>query len=141
MENLEARTDKNLEITDLGSSLLLGAAKWAKIISCIWFVIVGLLLILMFISLIYSPFTAFIGIVMVSIMALPYYFLYKFSKHLKEAIEMREEYVLNESFKHLKDSLLTFGIFTIASIIIYILTFLFLLMSGESVHGALETMG
>lgn len=78
---------------------------------------------------------------MVSIMALPYYFLYKFSKHLKEAIEMREEYVLNESFKHLKDSLLTFGIFTIASIIIYILTFLFLLMSGESVHGALETMG
>lgn len=137
--------ENGLHITLEGKELLREAGKWAKFISIIGFIGIGLMVILsFFMGTIMSianyaggggsplPGWAFtiIYLALAVLYAFPVYYLYQFSNNVKKALEMDNTGFLTNSFNYLKSHYKFIGILTIILMAIYAFFLVILLFAG-----------
>lgn len=137
MENQNLQTqiseEQKLSMNQEANSHLLNTAKWAKFLSIVGFVAMGLLVILGFslggiISLFIDevlPFPMFIfGFIYLFVAAIYFYPLFallKFSNYAKKAIIESDSEKLTESFRNLKGVFTFIGILTLIGVIGFVL--------------------
>lgn len=142
VQTAPANTESNLfelQIDHEITSHLRETAKWAKFISIVSFVILGLIVavVLIFGSIAYSyssPFAAalpsngitqiFMFLAMVALIFFPALFLLKFSNKMLQALNNNDQYTLVASFRQLKLYYKYIGILTLVIISLYALIFL-----------------
>ena len=134
----------NLNIDQSSKAHLSEAARWAKFLSIVGFIVCGLIVLIgvfagsvftMFSPYQNSPYSDFQGsaaggfgamlaviyIVFALIYFFPCLFLFRFANKMKAALASNEQEVLNASFQNLKASLRFVGILTIIVIAFWIL--------------------
>lgn len=132
-------------IDSASRSHLSEAAKWARFLAIVGFIMCGLIVIFsFFVGAIFTgmsrydqygdsqafgnAFGTIMTIVYLSIGVLyffPCLFLLRFANHMLTALNTNEQHTLNRSFQNLKIMFRYFGILTIVVISLYILAFLF----------------
>jgi len=130
------------------------AAKWAKFLAIVGFVMCGLIVVIaIFAGSIFTmmstsyndeyrssaPLTgglgAFVAIFYIGIAVLfffPYLFLFRFANHMKNALNSNEQLTLNASFQNLKIMFRYVGILTIVMLSFYALGILMVILSAAS---------
>lgn len=124
-----------LQIDELSNSYLMETAKWAKFLSILGFVLLGLML-LAGISLAFSFGALLSGsgrselaktigvgvgyILVCSLYFFPCLYLYRFASNMKIALQAGESIQLQTSFKNLKSSFRFVGILTIIVLALYV---------------------
>lgn len=153
--------DQNQETTLFGFGIdtasrahLSEAAKWAKFLAIVGFVVCGLIVIagifagsfLSMMSGVYSDeyrgstaltsgMGAFMAIFYAGIAVLfffPYLFLFRFANHMKSALNTSDQQTLNSSFQNLKIMFRYVGILTIILVSFYALAFLMIIVTAAS---------
>lgn len=139
---------KELTLSYISINFLKETAKWAKFISIVGFVLIGLMVIIgLLLGTVMTAFSAMIPsdlpegtpnpaafswifsaiyIIISGIYFFPVYYLFNFSSKLKSAINSNSQIKLEESFKNLKSHYKFMGIFLIIGIVIYASMFLFI---------------
>jgi hypothetical protein len=134
-ENL---TNPELKVTTSSKDFLLYASKWANFLAVLSFIGIGLMvlggLIVTVIGTSFSGFQtssapmALFGIIYL-LLALLYFFptlyLYNFSQNIQKALTNSNQQNLDLGFENLKSFFKFIGVFTIITISLYILLFLF----------------
>jgi uncharacterized membrane protein len=141
VQTAPSNTESNLfelQIDHEVSSHLRETAKWAKFLSIVGFVGLGLLLVFVIImgtvAYSYSPFTAALPtgggvmqvILLVAMIALyffPCLFMFQFANKMLQALRNNDQYTLVASFRQLKLCYKYIGILTLILISIYVLVF------------------
>jgi len=141
--NLEA--EKSIILSPTAQKYLMTGAKWAKFLSIIGFIFIGLFsLFSLFAGAIFSmagnnipgglPFPpAMISIIYLSLAALyffPVYYLYQFSSKSIQSIEQLNGELLDGALRNLKSHYKFMGILTIIVISLYILAFIGMIVAG-----------
>ena len=132
----------DLHIDPQSQGYLSETAKWAKFLSILGFIMLGLFVILMLVGGA-STFTTFQGmgmddestafgavgiVVMLIILALciiPYVYLYKFAVKMQVALRNNDQANLTSSFSNLKSCYKYVGIFTIIILSLYLIIFIY----------------
>lgn len=149
MENyLSSQTDntgEEMKVTSEGRAFLKEAAKWAKFLSILGFIGIGLMIMVGFImgafmSTSYGSAMADSGlpawffpifyIVFAAIYIVPIYYLYQFSNKVKIALESNDTALLNEALSFLKSHYKYIGIMSIVSMAIYGLAIIIAIIVG-----------
>ena len=138
----------SLQVDHGNTPYLVEAAKWAKFLSIIGFIICGLLLLTgVFFSSLFSTLsqldselsalgtggTVFIAawfIICAVIYFFPSYYLFSFASKMQTAIRNNDQVSLNDSFKNLKSSFKFWGILLIIMLCLYALVFIFTLLGS-----------
>lgn len=122
-------------------------AKWAKFLSIIGFIFIGLIVLgglVTFIFTISNPYSrmsgirfniggfVFLYILMAALYFFPVYYLYNFSSKMLSALQNDDSFDFKLAFKNLKSLYKFVGILTIVFLSIYILFLFFGLMVGMS---------
>ncbi|MGJ8744143.1 DUF5362 family protein [Polaribacter sp.] len=137
MENPITQLEQ-LTLTNASKSFLRETAKWAKFLSIIGFIGIGLLLIgSFFIGSLYENlpqtaglpfnlgiFMTIFYIIIALIYFFPVYYLFQFSKKMKMALLTKNDDTLADAFEVLKSHYKFLGVFTIIIISIYLLIFI-----------------
>ena len=153
--------DQNQETTLFGFGIdtasrahLAEAAKWAKFLAIVGFVVCGLIVIvgifagsfLSMMSGVYSDeyrgssaltrgmgaFLAVLYIGMAILFFFPYLFLFRFANHMKSALNTNDQQTLNSSFQNLKIMFRYVGILTIVLLSFYALAILMVIVTAAS---------
>ena len=123
-------------ITEEIKSYILETAKWAKFLSIVGFVGIGLIVIVGLVMLIVGSEMESFGntsatglvIVIYFIIAvlyfLPVYYLYNFAKHIRYGLRSEDQYSLTTGFENLKSHYKYVGIMMIIVLSLYVLIFL-----------------
>ena len=147
MDNLDHSSDSpssiGLSLTEQAKHFLSEAGKWGRFISIVGFVAIGLLVLVgLSAGAIFGnlpgmeelPFPAAIfGVVYLVIAAIyffPVLYLFRFSTKIREALNIKDEAVLQTSFENLKSLLKYMGIVTIVMLALYALIFVFAIIGG-----------
>lgn len=151
MEQPINHLDMRLQVDDVSEQYLKEIAKWGKFLSVVGFVISGLIALLsIFAGTIFSSFSGssalgaaastsisiiltVVYIVLAVLYFFPCLFLFKFSNKAKLALEIEDQFTLNEAFASLKSCFKFVGVSTIVILALYALTFV-----GGAVMGALS---
>lgn len=151
MENnyYENESRKDLQVNDVVKDYLLETAKWAKLISIVGFVGLGMMVLMgLFMGTIMGSLSAmapeevdmmpsmgggFFAIIYIG-MALLYFFpikyLYDFSSKVKKAIQITDQNLFNEAMMKLKSHYKFIGILMLIMIILYVGMFVMMLIGG-----------
>ncbi len=142
---------EKLEITDSAKNYLLETAKWGKFLAIAGFIMSGILMLFgLFFGTMYNGMMSramgetqaasqvqgmgfFMGALYVAIAAIyliPCFYLFKFSKKAKAAVEDSDASDLEEAFLNQKSMFKFFGIFTIIILAIYGIAFLLAIIGG-----------
>ncbi|MBK9935567.1 MAG: hypothetical protein IPP61_06600 [Cytophagaceae bacterium] len=142
---------EKLEVNDSAKSYLLETAKWGKFLAIAGFILSGILVLFgVFFGTIYNGMMNralgesqaapqvqgmgfFMGAMYVAIAAIyliPCFYLFKFSKKAKTAVEDSDASDLEEAFLNQKSMFKFFGIFTIVILAIYGIAILFAIIGG-----------
>lgn len=153
--------DQNQETTLFGFGIdtasrahLSEAAKWAKFLAIVGFVVCGLIVIagifagsfLSMMSGVYSDeyrgstaltsgmgaFMAIFYAGMAILFFFPYLFLFRFANHMKSALNTNDQHTLNSSFQNLKIMFRYVGILTIVLLSFYALAILMVIVTAAS---------
>ena len=149
IDDIGSNTPRGLRINEHSKSFLRETAKWAKFLSIVGFVGIGLMVLLAvfgeYLSLNAANSNTFTfetdggiaGMVVVLILAIiyffPVYYLYKFANNMKAALQSEEEDQLTDAFEMLKSHYKFMGILTIIILSIYLLLFFIGFMAALSV--------
>jgi hypothetical protein len=126
---------EQITLTSAAKIFLRETAKWAKFLSILGFIALGLMLMgSFFISAFYNtmpqadimPFdlgivVTLIYIVVALIYIFPIYYLYQFSVKMREALLSKDDVVLVTAFEMLKSHYKFIGVFTIIMLSVYLL--------------------
>jgi hypothetical protein len=126
---------EQITLTSAAKIFLRETAKWAKFLSILGFIALGLMLMgSFFISAFYNtmpqadimPFdlgivVTLIYIVVALIYIFPIYYLYQFSVKMREALISKDDVVLVTAFEMLKSHYKFIGVFTIIMLSVYLL--------------------
>ena len=153
--------DQNQETTLFGFGIdtasrahLWEAAKWAKFLAIVGFVVCGLIVIVgiffgSFLSMMSGVYSdeyrgstaltsgmgAFMAIFYAGLAVLfffPYLFLFRFANHMKSALNTNDQHTLNSSFQNLKIMFRYVGILTIVLLSFYALAILMVILTAAS---------
>ena len=131
MENLESNLQSNesIYINDEIKIYLSETAKWAKFLSILGFIGLGLLVLIpLIISITFNEPTfsliAIIYIIIAIVYIIPINYLYIFSTNIKRGINSNNQELITSGLKNLKSHYKFIGILTIVIVSIYILIFL-----------------
>lgn len=153
--------DQNQETTLFGFGIdtasrahLSEAAKWAKFLAIVGFVVCGLIVIVgiffgSFLSMMSGAYSdeyrgstaltsgmgAFMAIFYAGLAVLfffPYLFLFRFANHMKSALNTNDQHTLNSSFQNLKIMFRYVGILTIVLLSFYALAILMVILTAAS---------
>jgi len=153
--------DQNQETTLFGFGIdtasrshLAEAAKWAKFLAIVGFVVCGLIVVIgifagSFLSMmsgVYADeyrgssaltrgmgaFMAVLYIGMAILFFFPYLFLFRFANHMKAALNTNDQHTLNSSFQNLKIMFRYVGILTIVLLSFYALAILMVIVTAAS---------
>ncbi len=137
LEMLDSPNELNkFVVSNISIGFLKETAKWAKLLSIIGFVSIGLFVVG---GVVFSPFISYytsftmssaVFIIIGLIYFFPTLYLYKFSIRTKKAINSRSSPELELAFENLKSYYKFKGIFTIISITIYLIIFILSVFSG-----------
>jgi hypothetical protein len=130
------------------------AAKWAKFLAIVGFVVCGLIVIIgifagSFLSMMSGVYSdqyrgstaltsgmgAFMAVFyagMAILFFFPYLFLYRFANHMKTALNTNDQHTLNNSFQNLKIMFRYVGILTIVLLSFYTLAILMVMVTAAS---------
>ncbi len=138
METFETNLQSNdsILINDEIKDYLLESARWAKFLSIVGFIGLGLMVLAsIIIAIAGSSFNLFSNRsqpIWIVIMAVFYYFpinyLYQFSNGIKQGLNSNNQEIFTSALKNLKSHYKFIGILTIVVISIYILIFLIILL-------------
>lgn len=141
---------ENFSLNETAIGYLHAIRRWAKIISIIMFVMIGIMLLFGIIMAMAMktitatempglPFSAATISLMYVFLAViyffPVYYLYKFSQHLESALYSRNEQELSTSLQYLKNHYNIVGILMIVGIAIMVLAFI------AAIFGAMLGLG
>lgn len=151
MENnyYENESRKDLQVSDVVKDYLLETAKWAKLISIVGFVGLGMMVLMgLFMGTIMGSLSTmapeevgmmpamgggFFAIIYIG-MALLYFFpikyLYDFSSKVKKSIQITDQNLFNEAMMKLKSHYKFIGILMLIMIILYVGMFVMVLIGG-----------
>jgi len=136
---------EQLTITKEAKSFLKETAKWAKFLSILGFILIGLLLVLaVFSTTIFDMAAkmqpnvpANLGLIMTVtylicalIYFFPVYYLWQFSSNMKKALTTKNDETLAKAFEMLKSHYKFIGVFTVITISLYILVIIFAMMGA-----------
>ena len=133
--------DDSMRINEASKSFLLETAKWAKFLSIVGFVFLGLIVLVALIAGTVGAAFGRIGAmsggliaVIYILIALLYFFpilyLFKASVALKEGILANDESAVTNGFENLKSHYKFLGIFTIVILSFYVLVLLFAMLGA-----------
>jgi hypothetical protein len=131
MENQDS--NPQLIIDEEAKKYLNESRRWAKFLSIVGFVGIGLIVLIFVFMIFLSPQNSsniddfvltdgLFGIVyllMASLYFPPIYYMHKFSKLMKQAVENDDNESITVAFKYLKSQFKFYGIFTISFLVIY----------------------
>jgi len=140
------KLSNELQLNEQTKGFLLETAKWAKFLSVLGFIMIGLMVLGGLIMLIFattSPLARFTGVagpigmfVFWLLAALLYFFpvlfLYKAADGLKKGIETWNQQQLTSGFENLKSHYKFIGIVTIVILSLYLLSLLIALLVGAT---------
>lgn len=126
MENqFESKLDKSLFINDLSRDFLMETAKWTKLLSILGFIgIVFMVIGGVLLTTVY--------LVLAAIYVLPIYYLYNFSKNIKNALIFNNSNALDDAFLFLKSHYKYVGILSIVIISLYTLIVIGMILVGDA---------
>jgi hypothetical protein len=140
METLDDQLSDSGSLTAIAKQALLVASKWAKFLSILGFIGVGLMVVLgIFIMLQFSNLPVrvgnglpvgmfgFIYIAMALLYFFPVYYLFQFANNTKKGISNNSNDSIEIGLVNLKSMFKYIGIFTLVILSIYVLIFLFAL--------------
>jgi len=138
LDNNQINDNQNFIITQKIKGYLKETAKWAKFLSIMGFIGVGLMLIAGLVIIAITPSFVRNGgvimgvtyLVMAGLYIMPVIYLYKFSNDISESLERENVNQLELGFESLKSHYKYIGIFTIVIISIYALLFIIGLLAG-----------
>ncbi|MFM9984333.1 MAG: DUF5362 family protein [Flavobacteriales bacterium] len=133
--------DDSLRINEASKSFLLETAKWAKFLSIVGFVFIGLIVLgALFVGAAGSAFggigamggglIAFIYILIAVLYFFPIFYLFKASVALKEGLLANDEGALTNGFENLKSHYKFVGILTIVILSFYVLVLLIAMLGA-----------
>ncbi len=151
MEQLDQTEPEELKISLPTTAYLSETAKWAKFLAIMGFIFCGIIIIVAFFagtifsgSMADSRFSAFgalggVGIAAIYIvLGLIYFFpclyLFNFASKMQAALRIRDQDILDESFKNIKSCFKFMGIFTIVLLSFYVLVIIFAVVMGVAMH-------
>lgn len=131
-EKRSVNNEEEMRLSSVGIGYLLETAKWARFLSIVGFVFVGLMVLgglVMSVTMMAlvgpAMLVGFLYVVMAVIYYFPILYLYKFSNDLKEAINRRDNEQLERALGSLQSHYKFLGVFTIVILSIYALMLLF----------------
>lgn len=149
MEDSVLSSPFTLQVDNGNIPYLSEAAKWAKFLSIVGFIICGLMVIGgLLVSTLFSAFKdqfdtelgsmgtlgSMILMIWIFIIALIYFFptlyLFNFASKMQTAIRINDQETLNNSFKNLKSCFKFFGVTLIIVLCLYAVTIIFTLIAG-----------
>lgn len=145
METLETNFQSNnsVDINDEIKGYLLESAKWTKFLSIFGFIFLGFLelfsILILIVKLPYpynnpymnrSPAEIIIGFVMVGLNFFPVYYLYQFSKSMKQGINPNNQKLFAFGTKNLKLHHKFIGFLVLVGTAFYILSFILALLTS-----------
>lgn len=144
MENLETSEIKNELLLEAQAEVYLReTSKWAKFLSIVGFVFMGILVLASLVMFVFAgtmgsmmPFPVsilgFVYLILAIVYCIPIYFLLSFSNKAKAALISRSSATLSESMKYLKSHYKFIGIFTIVMLAMYPIGIVIALVVGAS---------
>ena len=129
-----------IEIDNEGVNYLTETTKWAKFLSIVGFVFIGIMFIFIFVIAISAGFLPttrfnFVSVLPLTIICIIYFFpvlyLFQFSRYSKLAISNKDSGLVSKALKFLKMHYKFMGILLIVVIIIYLIVGTGLLLSGR----------
>lgn len=128
--------EKTIELNNSSIIQLTETKKWTMFLSVMGFVIFGLLIIIGSIAITISPsgytFASFLPfLLMTFIYFFPIYYLFQFSRYSKKAFINLDSELLSIALKYLKMHYRYMGILVIVLFGVYLIMFLFMLVSGN----------
>lgn len=140
LKNTPEQEQNLMSIEKIGVDQLLEMRKWSMFLSILGFVFIGLftIVILVMFSLNNTlpsgvSVASFIPVLIVMVMVIyffPIYYLYKFSSTSKNALITKNASSLANAFCYLKKHYKFIGIMSIVILSVYVLAFVFTIMSG-----------
>lgn len=144
MQNVITELEQ-LTVTSSAKRFLSETAKWCKLLSIAGFIGIGLMLIIALFtgtmvdllqSSVQKPLpnglsiaTSITYVLMAIIYFFPMYYLFQFSKHMKNALLMKNDETLEKAFEMLKAHYKYIGVLTIITISLYVF-FMFIMLMG-----------
>lgn len=141
IEDIGSNAPKQLSLSDHAIGFLRETAKWANFLSIVGFIGIGLIVLGAlfggaFMASAASEFGggplaaggAFFTIIYLLVAVLyffPVYYLFKFAKNMKAALQAKDEETLTKGFEYMKSHYKFIGILTIVLLSFYVLVFLF----------------
>ncbi|WP_029906886.1 hypothetical protein [Prevotella sp. 10(H)] len=137
-----------IQLTRESHTLLGQISKWTRFLSVLGFIYLALMaIIVLSIGIVitstnayeemhnFGPYNpgvfqwgyALMYLIIIAILFIPVYFLYKFSVKTKNALLISDSDTLTEAFRFLKKHYMFIGIITIISLVVYLVGFVFLL--------------
>lgn len=140
IEDIGSNAPKQLTLSDHAVAFLRETAKWTNFLSIVGFVLLGLLVLTAifggaFLASAASEFGggteaiggAFFTIIYLLVALLyffPIYYLFKFARNMKAALQSKDEGTLTKAFEYMKSHYKFVGILTIVVLSFYVLIFL-----------------
>ncbi len=136
METLDSNSGGELKVTDTSVRMLLEAGKWAKFLSIVGFVMIGLLVVAALFMIVAGSSMplglgrsgAIVGVAYLLSAVLyffPTYFLFQFAVKIKSGFGTNSQSEMDLALTNLKSMFKFVGILTIVVLAIYLLVFLF----------------
>lgn len=139
IEEIGGKAPDGLRINNHAIEFLGETAKWAKFLSIVGFIGIGLLIVFAFFAQAFAStladsesvtfsvdggiYVTIIYLILAVIYFFPVYYLYKFSNNMKKALQTKDEDLLSSAFEMLKSHYKFIGILTIVGVSFYILIF------------------
>ena len=140
--NLNDFSEKEIILSDKSIDFLLKTAPWIKFISIFGAAYMAILVLIIAIAF------AFVGIVMLPALLMialsaiisyfPFMYMFKYSKHLKEACKTKDFVILENAFDMQKRFWKFYGIATIIGVGFLILYFMFLSIIGLNIFDIIQ---
>ena len=131
---------KELKIDAYIQNKLESTGKWAKFLSMVGVVFIGILVLAMLILIIAGNFTGFdeystpaiilVYLVLAGFYFFPVYYLFKFSFYLKRALESHDQKELYRSFSNLKTHYNIIGVIMAAALVFYVVAVIIGIFAG-----------
>ncbi|MDC9724210.1 MAG: hypothetical protein PSN34_15780 [Urechidicola sp.] len=140
--SFESFENTSLSINSI--SFLKETGKWAKFLSIVGFVMIGLMIIAaLFVSAMPNSMPGFdnslmssssliggIYLLMSAIYFFPVYYLFQFSNKINKAFKQNDNHLLEDSFKNLKSHYKFIGVFTLIFILFYVVIIFIAIFAG-----------
>lgn len=136
LNQTEGVPEQHLTIDDVGRQYLYQAARWARFLAIIGFIFIGLIVVMAsFMGTVFSgfdqegtglgsfggPLISVVYLIMAGIYLIPTIFLFLFGKKTMEALERKDQILLNEGLENQKSLFKFLGIITIIVLALYAL--------------------